>query len=192
MAESTTGPKGFTVVDRRASSMDDTALAEAVEGTSAETKPVYVTQLESALAEKDRKLRDIAAEMGAIQERVRREAAREVERNRRVLLVELLEIVDGLDRALGATGTAVAAVAPNVAEGVGLVRDLLVQKLAAFGVARIEARGARFDPARHEAQALVHVDDAARDGFVVDVFREGYAIGGDVIRPAGVAVGRAS
>jgi molecular chaperone GrpE len=190
MTESTNGPKGFTVVDRRASSMDDTVIAEALENAPAETKPAYVAQLESALAEKDRKLRDIAAEMGAVQERVRREAAREVERNRRMLLVELLEVVDGLDRALGVTGEAGAVIAANVAEGVGLVRDLLVQKLAAFGVARIEARGARFDPVRHEAQALVHVDDAARDGFVVDVFREGYAIGADVIRPAGVAVGR--
>jgi len=188
MADSTSGSKGFTVVDRRASSMDDESIASA--GEPGSSKPAYVEQLERALAEKDRKLREIAAEVGAVQERVRREGGREVERNRRVLLVELLEVLDGLDRALGASGESSPVPPSGVAEGVALVRDLLVQKLAAFGVARIEARGARFDPACHEAQALVPVDDAGRDGFVVDVFREGYAIGGDVIRPAGVAVGR--
>jgi len=186
MVETSSGPKGFTVVDRRASSMDDATIAQAGEGEPGSSKPAYVEQLERALAEKERKLREIAAEVGAVQERTRREAGREVERNRRVLLVELLDVLDGLDRALGASGEP-----SGIAEGVVLVRDLLVQKLAAFGVERIEARGARFDPARHEAQALVPVDDATRDGIVVDVFREGYAIGSDVIRPAGVAVGRA-
>ena len=189
MAENNPGPKGFTVVDRRASSMPDDAVAEAGAREPAASKPAYVEQIELALAEKERKLRELSAELGAVQERARREAAREVERNRRALLVELLEVVDGLDRALGASGATGTA---GVAEGVGLVREMLVQKLAAFGVERIEALGARFDPKRHEAQAVVHVDDAARDGLVVDVFREGYAKGGDVIRPAGVAVGRAS
>jgi molecular chaperone GrpE len=192
MAEPTKGPKGFSVVDRRASAMDDAAIAESADAGAGASKPAYVEQLERALAEKERKLRELSAEIGAVQERVRREAGRETERNRRVLLVELLEVVDGLERALGSPEAGSAASPSSLAEGVGLVRDLLVQKLAAFGVARIEARGARFDPTRHEAQALVRVDDAARDGFVVDVFREGYAIGNDVIRPAGVAVGRAS
>jgi len=189
MTQQPSGPKGFTVVDRRASSMDELVIAEAGDGGSGATKPAYVEQLERALAEKERKLRELSVEIGAVQERTRREAGREVERNRRALLVELLDVVDGLDRALGAKG---AAGDGSVSEGVGLVRDLLVQKLSAFGVERIEARGARFDPARHEAQALVPVDDAAQDGLVVDVFREGYTVGGDVIRPAGVAVGRAS
>jgi molecular chaperone GrpE len=190
MSETPTAPKGFTVVDRRASSMDEAAISEISEPTAA-AKPAYVAQLEQALAEKERRLRELSGEVGAVQERARREAARETERNRRALLVELLDVLDGLERALGASGTQAATGGAGVAEGVALVRDLLVQKLAAFGVARIEARGARFDPARHEAQALVAVDDAARDGVVVDVFREGYAIGADVIRPAGVAVGRA-
>jgi len=125
-----------------------------------------------------------------VQERTRRESVREVERSRRVILVELLEVLDALDRALEASDDTVADERSGLAEGVALVRDLLEQRLAAFGVARIEARGARFDPARHEAQAVVPVEDPDLDGSVVDVFREGYAIGPDVLRPAGVAVGR--
>ena len=192
MADSSSGPRGFTFVDRRASSMDDEMIAETDAGAPAATKPAYVEQLERALAEKDRKLHEIAAEVGAVQERVRREAGREIERNRRAILVDLLEVVDGLSRALGAEGAEGREVAGSVSEGVGLVRDLLLRKLAAHGAARVEALGARFDPARHEAQALIPVDEAALDGVVVKVFREGYAVGGDVLRPAGVAVGRSS
>lgn len=191
MADSSSGPRGFTFVDRRASSMDDETIAETDAGAPAASKPAYVEQLERALAEKDRKLHEIAAEIGAVQERTRREAGREIERNRRALLVDLLEVVDGLDRALDAEGAAGADGGRSVSEGVGLVRDLLLRKLAAHGAARVEALGARFDPARHEAQALISVDEAALDGVVVKVFREGYAVGGDVLRPAGVGVGRA-
>ncbi len=190
MADDSAQPKGFKVVDRRASAMAEEAIAAAQE--PAEGKPAYVAQLESALAEKDRKLRELAAELGAVQERVRREASRDAERSRRGLLVDLLDVADNLDRALGASGAGEAANAAHIAAGVGLVRDLLIGKLSAYGVTRIEALGARFDPKRHEAQALVPVDDAAHDGMVIDVYREGYAIGADVIRPAGVAVGRAA
>lgn len=188
MTEDKSGPKGFTVVDRRASSMDDDTAAEAAASGPAEAKPAYVEQLERALAEKERKLRELAAEVTAVQERVRRETSKDVERHRRAVLADLLELADHLDRALGASGPD----GKGLVEGVGLVRDLLFEKLAAHGVARIEALGERFDPKRHEAQALVPVEEAARDGLVVDVYRQGYAIGADVLRPAGVAVGRAA
>jgi molecular chaperone GrpE len=188
MADDRSVPKGFTVVDRRASVMDETSIADAAAQEPAEAKPAYVEQLERAVAEKDRKLRDLAAEVTAVQERARRETSKEVERHRRALFVDLLELADNLDRALGASGAGDL----GIAEGVGLVRDHLLEKLSAYGVARIEALGERFDPRKHEAQALVPVEDAARDGVVVDVYTQGYAIGADVIRPAGVAVGRAA
>ncbi len=43
---------------------------------------------------------------------------------------------------------------------------------------------------RHEAIALVPVTDPAKDGTVIDVMREGYLIGDETLRPAGVAVGK--
>ena len=63
-------------------------------------------------------------------------------------------------------------------------------KLASFGVVRVEAFGQPFDTARHEAVATTSVD-AEREGFVVAVMKEGYAIGDEVLRPASVVVGRA-
>jgi molecular chaperone GrpE (heat shock protein) len=40
--------------------------------------------------------------------------------------------------------------------------------------------------------AVVPVTDPAQDGTVVDVMQEGYVIGDDTLRPAGVAVGKRS
>jgi len=42
----------------------------------------------------------------------------------------------------------------------------------------------------HEALSAVPVTDAARNGTVVGVLREGYMIGDELLRAAGVAVGR--
>jgi molecular chaperone GrpE len=64
--------------------------------------------------------------------------------------------------------------------------------LGQFGVTHAAARGEVFDPNRHEAIALVPVTDAAQDGRVIDVMREGYLIGDETLRPAGVAVGKLS
>ncbi len=45
-------------------------------------------------------------------------------------------------------------------------------------------------PTMSEAIAMVPVTDAAQDGRVIDVVREGYLVGEDTLRPAGVAVGK--
>ena len=51
---------------------------------------------------------------------------------------------------------------------------------------------ATYERHRHDAIATVPVRDAAQDGVVIDVMREGYLIGDLTLRPAGVAVGKKS
>ena len=63
-------------------------------------------------------------------------------------------------------------------------------RLGQLGVTHAPALGQKFDPVRHEALAMVPVADPALDGRVIDVMREGYLIGDDTLRPAGVAVGK--
>ena len=60
------------------------------------------------------------------------------------------------------------------------------------GIKRLDPTGEKFDPNRHDAVALVPVTDAAKDGMVIDVMREGYLIGEHTLRPASVAVGKQS
>jgi molecular chaperone GrpE len=158
-------------------------------------KPTYVEQLEAQLAEKDRQLqevlakyRDAAREFDDSRARLRKDIAREIERGRRVLLAELLEVVDNLDRAIEAAraGTGPGA----LLQGVEAVRRLFLAKLDGFGVQRVDPLGEQFDPSRHEAITVVPTSEPAQDGIVCGVLAPGYLVGEEVLRPARVAVTR--
>jgi molecular chaperone GrpE len=167
--------------------------------TGAARKPSYVEDLERQLAEQGAQLQAFSAEhrrsleeFEQVKTRIRRDVAREVERGKRAVLAELLEVVDNLDRAVTAAqlGRSSNDAIESLARGVELVRDQFLGKLAAFGVTRVEAVGRPFDAARHEAVTTTPVHDPARDGTVVAVTKEGYAIGEEMLRPATVVVGR--
>jgi molecular chaperone GrpE len=117
---------------------------------------------------------------------LRKEIAKDVERGRRTLLLELLDVVDNLDRAIEA-GRATHAGDPLL-EGVVIVRDQFLAKLGGFGVLRIDAMNQPFDPVAHEAVTTVPTTDPARDHVVCGIIRPGYRLGEEVLRPAQVAV----
>lgn len=179
------------VVDRRR-----WAHGEPAEGDTPLRRPAYVEELEQQLAEKDKAIqaaaaryRESAAEFERVRARLRRDVDKEVERARRAVLADTLEIGDNLDRAIAAARQAPGTDAALL-RGVELVRNLFLAKLASYDVRPIAAEGARFDPTVHDAVSAVTVADRAQDGQVVGVIRTGYTIGGDVLRPAGVVVGR--
>ena len=188
-------PPEVKVVDRRWWA-NKSATAEGA--TSGEEvwqpgKPTYVEELERQLAEKDRqmteylaKYREAAREFDESRARLRKDVAREVERGRRTLLVELLDVVDNLDRAIE-TGRAAPGAAALI-DGVDIVRRQFLGKLEGFGVRRLDPLGEPFDPDRHEAVTTVPTSEPAEDGLVCGVVRAGYVIGDDVLRPATVAV----
>ena len=128
------------------------------------------------------------AEIEAASRRLAAASQKELDQRTRKLLESFLPVVDDIDRAITAAKQHASSL--DVAEGLELVRRGLLTRLGAFGVAHAPALGEKFDPNRHEALALVPVTDPAQDGRVIDVMREGYVIGDDTLRPAGVAVGK--
>ena len=180
------------VVDRRWwARADDGSAPE----PSAASKPTYVEELERQLAEKDRiaqeyiaKYRQAAAEFEESRLRLRREIAKDVERGRREILADLLDVVDNLDRALDAARQSPSLEA--LLQGVEMVQRQFLAKLEGHGVNRIDVAGATFDPAVHEAVSTVPAPSPEQDGRVIGVVRHGYRIGSDVLRPASVAVGK--
>ena len=170
------------------------------EGTGSEAepsaaKPAYVEELEQRLAERDRQLQQYvqqfktaSAEFDEARVRARREVGREIERSKRAMLGELLDVADNLDRAIEAASTSSSIEA--VAEGVKLVRGQFLARLQGFGVVPIDALGQPFDPALHEAVTTLPARTDADDDVVLGVVRQGFRIGDDVLRPAQVAVGR--
>lgn len=179
------------VVDRRWWARGESTVAS----EEPKSKPTYVEELEQRLAEKDRLLQGyveqykaVTAEFEQARLRARREVARETERGRRAVLLDLLDVVDNLDRAIHAaekTGAEGALLA-----GVRMVRDQFMTRLEGHGVKEIAALGARFDPVLHEAVTVVPT--RGEDDTIVGVVRRGYRVGDDVLRPAQVAVGKSS
>jgi molecular chaperone GrpE len=182
------------VVDRRWWARTDTD--ESNQDTELR-KPSYVEQLEQQLAEKTAQLQTLLTdhrraleEFEQVKARIRRDTAREVERGKRSVVAEFLDVLDNLDRAIAAA-VATANGDPALLTGVRLVRDQFLGKLQGLGVTRLEVIGQPFDATRHEAISTAPVDDPAQDGKVVAVVKEGYAIGDELLRPASVVVGKA-
>ena len=183
------------VVDRRWWVNQEPANTAAATATPS-LKPTYVEELEQKLADKDQQLQDaIARYRGASTEfeesrlRLRREIGKDIERARREILAELLDVVDNLDRAIDAAKTRSAADrVDTLLQGVEMVRQQFLAKLEGFGVRRIVSEGQKFDPTLHEAVTAVPGSTPDQDGTIVGVVRHGYRIGDDVLRPAAVAV----
>jgi molecular chaperone GrpE len=183
------------VVDRRWWARGDDGGTATAERTS--TKPTYVEELERQVAEKDKiaqeyiaKYRQAAAEFDESRLRLRREISKDIERGRREILAELLEVVDNLDRAIESARQPSSSDA--LLQGIEMVRRQFLSKLEGFGVKRMEVEGLPFDPSKHEAVSTVPAATPDQDGRVAGVIRHGYTIGQDVLRPASVAVAKAA
>ena len=156
-------------------------------------KPTYVEQLEQQVAEKDRiaqefvaKYRQAASEFDEARLRLRREVSKDIERSRREVISEFLEVLDNLDRALESARAA--SPADALLQGVEMIHRQFLAKLEGLGVTRIESVSQPFDPRLHEAISRVPATSADQDGLIVGVVRHGYRIGDEVLRPAAVAV----
>lgn len=100
----------------------------------------------------------------------------------------LLPIVDDFERGIEAMKNSDDAEA--VKEGMTLIYNKLVKYLEQNGVKPIESTGTDFDPEKHEAIAMVPVDDENLKGKVIDTPTKGYTINDKVLRYAKVAVGQ--
>jgi molecular chaperone GrpE len=193
-AQEPAGGPAFKVRDRRWWADEQ---AEPEDAPAQDRKPSYVEELERQLAEARQAVDETRArhrgaldELERARERIERAAARAQEQRHREVLASFLAVVDDLDRALAAVPADAPAQTAAIADGVRLVHKRMLGALGEHGVTTIDAEGAPFDPARHEAVAVVEVDDPARDGTVVAVHRPGYRLGDDTLRPALVAVGK--
>jgi molecular chaperone GrpE len=93
-----------------------------------------------------------------------------------------LAVADNLERAL-----AHAEHDAPLREGVQLTLWVLTRQLAQERVEPMDALGQPFDPWLHEVVAV----DGSRGDTVVEVLERGYALGGELLRPARMVVGGA-
>jgi molecular chaperone GrpE len=131
-----------------------------------------------------RGLQEAVRERAAFQDRITRENERHREVEKGEFALPVIEAIDALELSLQADDGS------PLARGVRLIRDDLLAKLAARGIERLHLVGAPFDPHQAEAVDTELAPHPAQDGRVLSEVRAGYVLGGRVVRPARVRVGR--
>ncbi|WP_404382113.1 nucleotide exchange factor GrpE [Caenispirillum salinarum] len=105
---------------------------------------------------------------------------------------EMLTVADNLDRALLAAPEDKRKnneLLKNLAVGIEMTQKTLTGALEKYGVQKVEARGAAFDPNLHQAVQEVENPDVPA-GTCVEVYQDGYLIRDRLLRPAMVVVSR--
>jgi molecular chaperone GrpE len=147
-------------------------------------------KLQAAEAERD-EFKGLAKRTQADFENYQKRANREAVQERRYahgpLALDLLPILDNLDRAVAAAKQA-GEVGPLV-QGVGMVQSQYLDALKRHGITRIEAQGQPFDPNLHQAVMQQPSDQPANS--VLQVLEQGYMLHDRVLRPARVIVSTA-
>jgi molecular chaperone GrpE len=145
------------------------------------------SELKQLRAEKEELLLTLVrrqADFENFKKRTERDRHEEARRGVERMILDLIPVLDAFDRALQGHDD------PSSEEyrkGVILIRKQLWDALTRHGLQRVEAAGKIFDP--HVHQAIERVESAeVPDGFIVDVFQDGYQFHGRVLRPAIVRV----
>ncbi len=119
----------------------------------------------------------------------KRRVEQERDENRRfastALIMNILPILDDLERALGSLDVRLAGL--TWFEGIALIHRKILILLENAGVSIIQAEGQQFDPREHEA--VMHAE--GEEGKVLAEVQRGYKLYDRVLRPAMVVVGKA-
>ena len=163
-------------------SSGDSPLDPAVSGESA-----IAAEIANLRAEKEDLLQTLVrrqADFENFRKRTERDRQEEGRRGVERMIMDLIPVLDGFDRALeGHDDPAY----EEYRKGIILIRKQFWDVLSRHGVHRVDAAGKIFDPHMHQAIERVESTEFP-DGFIVDVFQDGYLFHGRVLRPAIVRV----
>jgi molecular chaperone GrpE len=170
--------------DRPDSRASTDAQASADESAGSTRESGEVAQLRAELEQ----MRDRLLRAQAEQENLRRRMQRELQDERKFahqpLLLDLLPVLDNMQRAVEAAE--LNPDATGLLEGFKMLRQLLLTTLEKYNCRPVPALGVMFDPTLH--QALSQVPSQEPRGKITQVNQAGYQLHDRVIRPAQVIV----
>ena len=149
------------------------------------------------LAEEVAQLKDRLLRTLAEMENLRRRTEREVADARTYAVTQfardIVTVADNMERAMQALDQEIRdkadAGVKALLDGVELTERELLKVLEKHGVQKVDPKGQKFDPHRH--QAIYEVPDPSiTAGTIVQVMQPGYTIGERVLRPAMVGVAK--
>jgi len=97
------------------------------------------------------------------------------------LILELLPVLDGFNRAIGTSKKD-----EHLLKGISLIRKQMFEALNKFGLEEIEAIGKKYDPALHEA--FLKKESTEEENIIIEEAQKGYMLHGKTIRPSMVIV----
>lgn len=173
-------------IDRRIAS----ALPEVAPSANATSVELAedLEQLQNRARERDHYLellRRTQADFENYQKRVRREREEERRYQHGSFALELLPVLDDLERAIAAADQANDSW--QLKQGVELVRITFLNVLRQHGVTPVQSLGQPFDPNLHHARAAKEVRGQTAN-IVVGVVKQGYRLHDRLLRPAEVIV----
>jgi molecular chaperone GrpE len=169
--------------------VDSEVEAEAADDAHGIVRSDLQAQVDAMMAERsalyDQLLRR-QAEFENYRKRVERERAEAFHKARCDVVLEMLPILDNLERALTSLEQSEGD-AEALRHGVELIHKQFKDALAKFGLQPVEALGQTFDPHLHEA-VTIEASDQHQENTVIEEFQRGYRLGGRLLRPAKVKV----
>jgi molecular chaperone GrpE len=153
-------------------------------------KPIdesIVKQKEGQIQELMNRLTNLQAEFEKFRQRLTKEAEAAKRFGNETLILNLLPILDNLERAIAHADSSEDKKA--MVQGVRLIYKQLLDGLVNFGVKLIEAKGRTFDPNYHDAITTIETTEVAAN-LVVSEYQKGYLLFDRLIRPARVVVSR--
>lgn len=174
--------------------VQETAVETEEQPIEAELAGCYarINELETYIAEADKREQDIQLRAQAEIQNMRRRAEQEVEKAHKFALEkfskELLTVVDNLERGLAALDKAVSdETTQALVDGVEMTHKEFISTLAKFGVQAVGAVGEVFNPELHQAISMQPAEGIDAN-HISQVLQKGYTLQGRVLRPAMVMV----
>jgi len=137
--------------------------------------------------------RDDLLRVQAEMQNLRRRTEQDVEKAHKYSLekfsIELLTVMDNLERALSAAAEHDDETVKAIHEGVDLTLKSFSDCFGRFNIVVVDPLGEPFDPAVHQAMTIQENPDA-EPNTVIAVMQKGYTLNGRVIRPAMVVVSK--
>ncbi len=179
-----------TPKDQSATAAKDTPLEDA--GPKDDSPEAWQQKYENAIAESqqhyDRLLR-VTAEFENFKKRTLRENEDFRKFANKSIILELLTVVDNLERAVQSTESRESKAVACVVEGVDMTLKGLLETLKKNGVEPIEALGQEFDPTFHQA-VMQEESNEQPENTILKEFQKGYLLHQRLLRPAMVVVAK--
>ena len=178
----------LAAVEPAQTGQEETGLVEPAEPSAATAEDPRVDKLQQELQETQDLLRRKHAEFENYRKRIEREQKEFVSYAASELVLEILPVLDNLERALESTQGDESDSEKQIREGVAIIYRQFGDVLKRAGLREVDALGEDFDPHVHEAVARVETAEH-REGEILDVLQKGYVLKERLLRPAMVRVG---